>query len=77
MKITVGAGVGGLMLAVAVASALHTPPQPAALPAPREIVTSPADATPARCRTAPEPDSGCDAAWDARRRHFFGQDQTR
>jgi len=76
-KIAVGGGVGGLMLAVAIASALRGPPRPVAFPAPQEIAPRQADATPARCRTITMPDSGCDAAWEARRRHFFGEDQAR
>jgi conjugative transfer region protein TrbK len=27
-----------------------------------------------RCRTITVPESGCEAAWEAKRRHFFGQD---
>ena len=76
MKIAIGAGVGGLMLAITVASALRAPTQAAAFPAPQEIAGA-AGATPARCRTIAMPDSGCDASWDAQRRHFFDEDQAR
>lgn len=76
-KIAVGAGIGGLMLAVTIGSALREPPRPVAFPTPQEIAPRPADTTPARCRTITMPDSGCDAAWEARRRHFFGEDQAR
>jgi conjugative transfer region protein TrbK len=76
-KIALGAGVGGLMLAVAIASARREPPRAIVVPAPREIAPRIAEATPARCRTITMPDSGCDAAWEARRRHFFGEEQVR
>lgn len=76
-KIAIGAGIGGLMLAVAIGSALRAPPRLPAFPRPEEIAPRPADPMPERCRTITMPDSGCDAAWHARRRHFFGEDQAR
>jgi conjugative transfer region protein TrbK len=76
IKIAAGAGLGGLTLAVAVASVLRAPSPVhiAALPA---VESPPANPTPARCRTITMPDNGCDAAWQARRRHFFEKDDKR
>ncbi|MBP2278731.1 putative entry exclusion protein TrbK-alt [Sphingomonas sp. PL20] len=73
-KIAVGAGLGGLMLAVAIASAMRAPPRPAALPETRPSIAGSVDATPPRCRTVTQSESECASAWEARRRHFFGEE---
>jgi conjugative transfer region protein TrbK len=76
-KLTVGAVVGGMALTIALMAALD-PPAPRA-PAPPQI--SGADAHPdlgtrlRRCRTITIADPDCEAAWEARRRHFFGQEK--
>ncbi|WP_192649048.1 putative entry exclusion protein TrbK-alt [Sphingopyxis sp. OAS728] len=68
-----GAIVLGLALALALVAALD-PPAPGAS-APR---ISGADAPPEyagtlrRCRTVTAADAECTAAWEAKRRHFFG-----
>ncbi|WP_371421262.1 putative entry exclusion protein TrbK-alt [Tardiphaga sp.] len=59
------------MLALAVASALRPPSGAPPHVARRAVNAMPADAIPDRCRSITMPDSGCDAAWEARRRHFF------
>lgn len=74
-KLAVGAVIGGTALTLALVAALG-------LPAPRASVPpqiSGADAHPGlgdtlrRCRTITVPDPECDAAWEAKRRRFFGQ----
>ena len=61
-----------LTLALVIAA---SPPAPRA-PAPQ---ISAADAPPAlgdrlrRCRSVTEPDAACEAAWEQKRRHFFGE----
>jgi conjugative transfer region protein TrbK len=40
----------------------------------REDLPSRAEPVPARCRIAVEPDAECAAAWQAKRRRFFGQE---
>ena len=68
-----GAGVV-LTLALVIAA---SPPAPRA-PAPQP---SAADAPPAlgdtlrRCRSVTEPDAACEAAWEEKRRHFFGEEK--
>jgi conjugative transfer region protein TrbK len=70
--LVVGAIVLGLALTLALIAALD-PPAPRASAPP----ISGADALPdhgdtlRRCRTATEADPVCEAAWDAKRRHFF------
>lgn len=74
-KIAAGAALAGLMLAVMVMGARQPAP-------PRVTVTVVPDGempdrlrdTLARCRAATMPESGCEAAWDAERRHFFGDE---
>lgn len=76
-KLVAGAIVGGLALALALLAAVD-PPAPRAS-APTEI--SGADARPElgetlrRCRTVTIADPECEAAWEAKRRHFFGQER--
>ncbi|MBE1527883.1 conjugative transfer region protein TrbK [Sphingopyxis sp. OAS728] len=71
-----GAIVGGMALALGLLAALD-PPVPRAF-APAQI--SGADARPdlgtlRRCRTVTVADAECEAAWDAKRRHFFGHEK--
>lgn len=73
-KLVAGAVAGGMALALALLAALD-PPAPRAS-APPQI--SRADARPdlgatlRRCRTLTVADDACEAAWEAKRRHFFG-----
>ncbi|WP_447953172.1 putative entry exclusion protein TrbK-alt [Sphingopyxis chilensis] len=76
-KLVAGAIVGGMALALALLAAVD-PPAPRAS-APTRI--SGADARPElgetlrRCRTVTIADPECEAAWDAKRRRFFGQEK--
>jgi len=76
-KLMAGAIGGGMALALALLAALD-PPAPRAS-APPQI--SGADARPdlgatfRRCRTVTVADAECEAAWEAKRRHFFGHEK--
>nr|WP_278190105.1 putative entry exclusion protein TrbK-alt [Sphingopyxis sp. YF1] len=76
-KLVAGAIVGGMALTIALLAAVD-PPAPRAS-APPQI--SGADARPElegtlrRCRTVTVADPECEAAWEAKRRHFFGQER--
>jgi conjugative transfer region protein TrbK len=73
-KIALGGALGGLMLTVAVVAELRNP-QPQVLPPTNVNDAEAARAViPARCKTITMPDSGCDAAWEASRRHFFREE---
>ena len=73
-KIAAVAVMGGLLMTLAILH-LSSPPAPNASP-PNRIA---ADANPVastvseRCRTVTVADPECAAAWEAKRRHFFGQ----
>ncbi|ABF54188.1 putative entry exclusion protein TrbK-alt [Sphingopyxis alaskensis] len=76
-KLTVGAVIGGMALTIALMAALDPPaPRASALPQ-----ISGADARPnlkdtlRRCRTVTVADAECEAAWEAKRRHFFGEEE--
>ncbi|MCG6116206.1 MAG: putative entry exclusion protein TrbK-alt [Mesorhizobium sp.] len=73
-KIAGVAALAGMMVTVAIVSA--SPPQqpPQAASATREPVAEQLAAELRRCRTITMPDSGCEAAWEAKRHHFFGRD---
>ncbi|MGV7123371.1 putative entry exclusion protein TrbK-alt [Sphingopyxis sp. 550A] len=76
-KIASIAVLGGLALTLALV-ATSDPPAPRAS-APPQI--SGADARPGlkgilrRCRTVTAADAECEAAWEVKRRHFFGQEE--
>ncbi|KGB56000.1 hypothetical protein FG91_00884 [Sphingopyxis sp. LC81] len=76
-KLAVGAVIGGMALTLALVAAVD-PPAPRAS-APAQI--SGADARPGlgdtlrRCRTVTVADPECEAAWETKRRHFFGQEK--
>ncbi len=76
MKIAGGAALAGMMMAVAIVSASHRA-ETIALPeaAARETAPDPLTVDMRRCRTLTMPDSGCEAAWEAKRRRFFGKDE--
>ncbi|ALH79299.1 hypothetical protein AN936_02595 [Sphingopyxis macrogoltabida] len=76
-KLVAGAIVGGMALTLALLAAVDPP-------APRASVSghiSRADAGPElgetlrRCRTVTVADPECEAAWETKRRHFFGQEK--
>ncbi|WP_158213638.1 putative entry exclusion protein TrbK-alt [Sphingopyxis witflariensis] len=76
-KLVAGAIVGGMALTLALLAAVD-PPAPRASAPPR---ISGADARPElaetlrRCRTVTVADAECEAAWETKRRHFFGQEE--
>lgn len=74
-KIAVGAALAGLLMALALVSAI-APARPGASAPPISGADAPLPPTPlpARCRTASVSDPECDAAWEAKRRRFFGQE---
>lgn len=73
-KIAGVAALAGMMVAVGVVSASRPTPEPATVQATSAPTTTAANADLRRCRTITMPESGCEAAWDAKRRHFFGTD---
>ena len=76
-KIAVGAGLAGLMITLAMVSTQHRPPAvTVTLPAMEDAGPGGSHASLARCRTITLPESGCTAAWEAQRRHFFGEDRS-
>ncbi|MCC6469698.1 MAG: putative entry exclusion protein TrbK-alt [Alphaproteobacteria bacterium] len=76
LKIAGGAALAGMMMAVAIVSASHRPEPPAPPQAAvRESAPDPLTLDMRRCRTLTMPDSGCEAAWEAKRRRFFGKDE--
>ncbi|AMU94701.1 hypothetical protein AOA14_08820 [Sphingopyxis terrae subsp. terrae NBRC 15098] len=76
-RLIAGAIAGGMALGLALLAALG-PPAPRASVPPQ---ISAADARPGlgvtlrRCRTVTVADDACEAAWEAKRRHFFGQER--
>jgi conjugative transfer region protein TrbK len=74
----IGAIVLGLALSLALIAALDPPAPRASAPQ-----VSGADAPPntgdtlRRCRSVTEPDPECEAAWEAKRRHFFRTEKSK
>lgn len=73
-KIAGVAALAGMMVTVGIVSASRPDPAPATVPAAGEPSTAMSSADLRRCRTITMPDSGCEAAWEAKRHHFFGRD---
>lgn len=76
-KLAVVCILGGLLLAVALVSAMRPLPGPMIDPQMIEVDKAPLAKSdePKRCRTISEPDAACDALWEAQRRRFFhGED---
>lgn len=75
--LAVGAVIGGMALTIALMAAVD-PSAPRAS-APQQISGAEArpdmTATLRRCRTVTVVDPECEAAWEAKRRHFFGQEK--
>lgn len=73
MKIAAAAAFGGFLLAVVIVAARHEiRREPTIVIVPDETAPE-AQTDMARCRAITMPDSGCEAAWEARRRRFFGR----
>lgn len=66
-------GLAGLLIAGAVLVFTHRPQPVMDGITPVDAVTATPDPVLQRCRTVTMPESSCDAAWEAQRRHFFGQ----
>lgn len=78
-KIAAGAVLGALVLTLALLSA-NSPSAPGASASQISRADAPSRSAevPARCRVAVEADPECAAAWDEKRRRFFGQkDETK
>jgi conjugative transfer region protein TrbK len=78
-KVVAAAVLGALVLTIAILS--DAPPAASGASAShfsRADASSSKVRVPVRCRVAVEADPGCAAAWEARRRRFFGQqDETK
>lgn len=72
-KIAGVAALAGMMVAVGIVSASSSAPTDP-VPAARTAAPAPVTVDLRRCRTITMPDSGCEAAWEAKRRRFFGRD---
>jgi conjugative transfer region protein TrbK len=73
-KIAGVAAVAGMMVTVGIVSASRPEPEPATVSAAGDLPAAPSAADLRRCRTITMPEGGCEAAWEAKRRHFFGRD---
>ncbi len=74
-KIAVVAVLGALVLTLATLSVNSSSIRGASVPQISGADAPPGAApVPARCRTATEADAECTAAWDAKRRRFFGEE---
>ncbi|HEX8420988.1 MAG TPA: putative entry exclusion protein TrbK-alt [Sphingomonas sp.] len=76
-KIVVVAVLAGLMIAVAIVAAVMPATAPPVHPAAVVHTPDPLAEDLARCRTLTMPDAGCEAAWEAHRRRFLGQEPAR
>lgn len=74
-KIAGVAALAGMMVTVGIVSASRPASETRPPVAAREPVADRLEADMRRCRTITVPDSGCDAAWEAKRRRFFGRDE--
>lgn len=76
-KLTAAAIIGGMALTLALMAVLD-PPAPRAS-APSRLSGADAHSVPfgtlRRCRSVTAADPECEAAWEAKRRHFFGQEK--
>jgi conjugative transfer region protein TrbK len=73
-KIAGVAALAGMMIAVGIVSVSRPEPAPATVLTGGQLPNASSEADLRRCRTITVPESGCEAAWEAKRRHFFGQD---
>jgi conjugative transfer region protein TrbK len=68
------AAVAGMMVTVGIVSVSQPEAAPVTVPAADELSDAASKGDLRRCRTITVPESGCEAAWEAKRRHFFGRD---
>lgn len=73
-KIAGVAALAGMMVTIGIVSVSRPEPEPATVPVASELPNATSAADLRRCRTITMPESGCEAAWEAKRRHFFGRD---
>jgi conjugative transfer region protein TrbK len=73
-KVAGVAALAGMMITVGIVSVSRPEPTPAIISAAGELPAAPSATSLRRCRTITMPESGCEAAWEAKRRHFFGRD---
>jgi conjugative transfer region protein TrbK len=76
-KLAAACAFGGLLLAVAIVSAMRPPPGPVidANVIEADIPLPVSSSEIRRCRMITDPDPDCDALWEAQRRRFFhGED---
>lgn len=76
-KIAGVAAVSGLMMAVAIATAVDRTAPPPVQAGPPSDGPDPLARELARCRALTVPDIGCDAAWEASRSRFLGNSEDR
>ena len=73
-RIAVTGVLSGLLMTLAVVTLMSPPAPRASAAGPPSADAHPASvAIPRHCRSVTAPDAGCEAAWDARRRRFFGK----
>ena len=73
-KIAGVAALAGMMVTVGIVSVSQPEPAPVTVPVADELSDAASQADLRRCRTITMPESGCEAAWEAKRRHLFGRD---
>lgn len=77
-KIAFAGAVGGLLIALSVGLTMTSnAPEPPVVHDESIHSGAASDVDLRRCRTLTMPDAGCEAAWDAKRRHFFGRKDER
>ncbi len=74
-KIAAAGALGGLLMTLTVAMTMREERRVETIIVPaHESVADPLADDLRRCRTSPEPDSGCEAAWEERRRRFYARE---
>lgn len=77
-KIALAGALGGLFIALSVGMAMKDDTSTQTIVVKEDKgVKAPHDTDLRRCRTLTMPDAGCEDAWEARRRHFFGKGDVR
>ncbi|MGL3821300.1 putative entry exclusion protein TrbK-alt [Sphingopyxis sp. R3-92] len=77
-RIAVIAALSGIMMAVAIMAAFaDRAPAPIDAPPSPVMLEERLQREMARCATITMPDAGCEEAWAANRRRFFGRDRTK
>jgi len=75
-KIAAAAALGGLLLALTIGMAATERPRTNTVTVHAgEVADYRVEPDLRRCRTLTMPDAGCEAAWEDKRRRFFGKDE--